>query len=172
MYLYPAPPLIFPYTLPFSLLKSLTIHPFVFNQDLQSATNSAFRMISEYGMSKELGPVEFGQRYEHLSSETRARIETEVQRMLSESYEEVRRVLAARRKELDLLAYALVQYETLDRGEVEKVIRGEKLDRPAIPGGSIMVPIRGGDGLGIGGGGDAEDTPPAATPGGVITAPK
>lgn len=51
--------------------------------------------------------------------------------------------LTERRKELDLLAHALVDYETLDKEEVKKVIRGETLaDRVKMPrSGTMSVPI-------------------------------
>lgn len=99
-------------------------------------------MVAKLGMSNALGPVEYGKRYEHLSSDTRAKVETEVQRTLQSSYEDVRRLLTDRRKELDLLAKALVKYETLDKAEVEKVIRGESLpDRTIVPSGPMLMPI-------------------------------
>lgn len=99
-------------------------------------------MITNFGMSNALGPVEYSRRYEHLSSETRAKIEGEVQKNLKKSYEEVRTLLTEKRKELDLLAQALVQYETLDKNEVELVIRGEKLHgRSIVPKGPLVLPI-------------------------------
>lgn len=99
-------------------------------------------MVTLFGMSSALGPVEYGRRYENLSSETRAMIEAEVQKSMKKSYEEVRQLLTEKRKELDLLAEALVQYETLDREEVEKVIRGEKLPgRSVVPKGPMVLPM-------------------------------
>jgi ATP-dependent metalloprotease len=69
-------------------------------------------------------------------------IENEVQKTLKASYEDVRRLLTDKRKELDLLAQALVKYETLDRAEVEKVIRGESLPgRTIVPPGPLVLPI-------------------------------
>jgi len=124
-------------------------------------------MVTRFGMSKAIGPMSLQDRYETLSSETKATIELEVQRLLSSSYEQVRSVLTARRIELDRLATALVKYETLDRLEVDKVIRGEQLDRPSVPSGmttTIAVPVPALDG----------DTtaPTPVTPGGIITTPK
>lgn len=101
-------------------------------------------MVAQYGMSEKLGPVEYGKRYNTLSSETRALIESEVQRTIIEAQENVRELLNTKRKELDLLARALVEYETLDVKEVEKVIRGEKLiDRTPVPKGPLVVPAKG-----------------------------
>ncbi|KAG6040164.1 hypothetical protein E4U41_001389 [Claviceps citrina] len=112
------------------------------SNDLEKATDLSFMMVTNFGMSSALGPVEYGRRYENLSSETRSMIEQEVQRSLKKSYEEVRTLLTEKRKELDLLARALVQYETLDKREVEMVIRGEKLPgRTIVPKGPLILPI-------------------------------
>lgn len=99
-------------------------------------------MVTLFGMSSALGPVEYGRRYENLSSATKAAIEGEVQKTLRKSYEDVRHLLTEKRKELDLLAKALVKYETLDKSEVEKVIRGESLPgRVVVPKGPLTLPI-------------------------------
>jgi ATP-dependent metalloprotease len=98
-------------------------------------------MVAQLGMSERLGPVEYLRKYERLSSETRAMVESEVKKVLDESYARARTLLLSKRKELDLLAMALVEYETLDRGEVEKVLRGEKLEgRISVPPGPMAVP--------------------------------
>ncbi|ODA80999.1 hypothetical protein RJ55_03959 [Drechmeria coniospora] len=112
------------------------------SNDLEKATDLSFMMVTVFGMSDALGPVEYGRRYENLSSETRSVIEGEVQKSMKKSYEDVRKLLTEKRKELDLLAEALVQYETLDKSEVEKVIRGEKLEgRNIVPRGPLVLPI-------------------------------
>jgi ATP-dependent metalloprotease len=134
-------------------------------------------MVAQLGMSERLGPVEYLTKYNQLSSETRAMVESEVKRVLDESYERARKLLLSKRKELDLLAKALVDYETLDRFEVEKVLRGEKLDRIAVPPGPISVPkpvqsiepgipIRplSGDGAGAGSEGTGAGRPPPPAP--------
>ncbi|KAL7623643.1 i-AAA protease yme1 [Parahypoxylon ruwenzoriense] len=111
------------------------------SSDLQVATAVAFDMVASLGMSSKLGNMEYGSRYETLSSETKAQVEAEVQRTVNEAYERARKLLLDHRKELDLLAKALVQYETLSKEEVEKVIRGETLpDRIAVPKGPMKIP--------------------------------
>ncbi|KAI2616301.1 peptidase family M41-domain-containing protein [Hypoxylon sp. NC1633] len=111
------------------------------SSDLRMATSVAFDMVASLGMSSKLGNMEYRSRYDTLSSETRAQVESEVQRTLNEAYERARKLLLDHRKELDLLAKALVQYETLSKAEVEKVIRGEPLpDRIAVPSGPMTVP--------------------------------
>lgn len=133
--------------------------------DLKQATAVAFAMVAQFGMSAKLGQMEYATRYEHLSSETKAQIESEVQGMLNESYERCRKLLMSRRKELDRLAQALVEYETLDKAEVERVIRGEKLtDRIALPKNTgMVVPVPEKPELGVPGEGKGHK-PPTPTP--------
>lgn len=70
-------------------------------------------------------------------------MENEVQRLLTEAYDRTKEKLQEKRKELDLLAQALVDYETLDRAEVMKVIKSESLpDRMKMPkNGKMTVPL-------------------------------
>ncbi|KAI1424810.1 peptidase family M41-domain-containing protein [Xylaria sp. FL1777] len=111
------------------------------SSDLQAATRVAFSMVASLGMSSKLGNMEYGSRYETLSSETKALVETEVQRTVNEAYERARKLLTEHRKELDLLAKALVDYETLSKEEVEKVIRGQPLpNRMIVPKGPMTIP--------------------------------
>ncbi|GAP88638.1 putative ATP-dependent metallopeptidase [Rosellinia necatrix] len=111
------------------------------SSDLQAATRAAFTMVASLGMSTKLGNMEYGSRYETLSSETKALVEAEVQRTVNEAYERARKLLIDHRKELDLLAKALVDYETLNKEEVEKVIRGLPLpDRMIVPKGPMTIP--------------------------------
>ena len=93
-------------------------------------------------MSDKLAPMDYVNNYERLSSDTRALVEQEVSRLLTQSAEDVRALLGSKRKELDLLAKALVEFETLDKKEVEKVIRGETLgDRVKGDPGRLAVPV-------------------------------
>lgn len=84
-------------------------------------------MVTQLGMSQSLGNMDLNSEYSFLSSETKQKIEDEVRRILDESSERVRSMLTERRKELDLLAKALVTYEVLDVDEMRRVIKGEKL---------------------------------------------
>ncbi|CAK7562807.1 MAG: i-AAA protease yme1 [Sporothrix epigloea] len=111
------------------------------SSDLEHATSIAYRMVTQLGMSEKVGPVQFWSRYNQLSSETKSVIEAEVQKTLFEAYDRSRKLLQSRRKELDLLAKALLEYETLDKEEVLKVISGQSLpDRIPVPIGPMLVP--------------------------------
>lgn len=98
----------------------------------------AYAMVARYGMSEKLGDVDYGANWETLSPETRMTIESEVKRLCNEGRERARKLLTERRHELDLLAKALVTYETLDKEEAFKVIEGKPLE------GRLAMPLRGG----------------------------
>lgn len=109
--------------------------------DLQHATQVAYAMVTRMGMSDKLGNVDLASNYENLSMGTKELIESEVRRFIEESRQRVTALLTSHRKELELLSKALIDYETLNKEEAYKVIKGEKLEgRPIMPSGSIKVP--------------------------------
>ncbi|MCC6493177.1 MAG: ATP-dependent zinc metalloprotease FtsH [Pirellulales bacterium] len=102
--------------------------------DIEQATRLARAMVTRWGMSEELGMVQLAPRDNpYLSgldgfgssrpfSEATARtIDAEVLRIINESYEEARRRLVEHRGQLDALAAALLERETLDEQEILKV---------------------------------------------------
>jgi ATP-dependent metalloprotease len=110
--------------------------------DIQNATSIAYSMVTAYGFSDLLGDVDFRSNYDHVSPETKRLIDNEVRRLIDEAKTNARKILTEKRHELDLLAKALVQYETLDKEEIVKVIKGESLpDRlMAAPDAQIKIP--------------------------------
>lgn len=98
-------------------------------------------MVTRFGMSDALGNVDLASNHGELSTSTKGLIETEVRRLIDESYDRAKALITSHRKELDLLAHALLDYETLDKAEAYKVIKGEKLkDKLIMPAGAIKVP--------------------------------
>lgn len=112
------------------------------SSDIQGATQIAYAMVTQAGMSELLGNMDLSSNYSRLSSETKQKIEDEVRRMIDESYLRAKKLLTENRSKLDLLAAALVEYETLDRKEMESVVRGEKLQNreKGDPGAPIVLP--------------------------------
>ncbi|OAX85312.1 hypothetical protein ACJ72_00307 [Emergomyces africanus] len=111
------------------------------SSDLQHATNTAFSMVTRYGYSKKLGAIDLISNYKTLSSETKQEIEAEVRRLVEESSIRATTILTEHRKELELLTKALMEYETLTKDEMEKVLRGEKLDKlESLPKAPIILP--------------------------------
>ena len=97
------------------------------SSDITGATNVAKHMVMRAGMSELLGNVDLTEDYERLSSETKQQVEKEVRRLVEEGRQRAWKLLTDNRDGLERLAKALVEYETLDKEEIEKVVRGEKL---------------------------------------------
>lgn len=108
---------------------------------MRQATQVAYAMVTRFGMSDKLGNVDLASNHNHLSVGTKELIESEVRRLTGEAYTRAHNLLTAKRKEMELLAKALVEYETLNEDEVRKVIRGEKLkNKIVLPSGNTKLP--------------------------------
>lgn len=77
--------------------------------------------------------MDLGSNYNRLSSETKQEIEAEVRRLVEEARARAENILTEKRNELETLTKALIEYETLTREEMEKILRGEKLEKLEIP---------------------------------------
>lgn len=125
----------------------------------------AYLMVTQMGFSDALGRVDLYSTYQNLSSETKERAEAEVRRLVEEGHRRATKTLTERRKDLDLIANALVEYEVLSGDEIRRILKGEKLDkltadpeRPIkVP--EISLPPR------ISGGPSATGSPPPPPPG-------
>ncbi len=107
--------------------------------DIERATIMARRMVTQFGMSDEIGPMAVGDA-EHevflgreivqrraVSEDVAERVDNEVKRMLDDAYESAIDALEANRSLLEQIADALLERETLDREEVELLAAGEPL---------------------------------------------
>ncbi|CCK69440.1 i-AAA protease YME1 KNAG_0C03320 [Huiozyma naganishii CBS 8797] len=97
--------------------------------DLQSATNTARAMVTEYGMSDDVGPVNLAEHWDSWSGKIRSVADNEIIQLLKASEERTRRLLSKKSVELGRLAQGLIEYETLDAKEIEKVCKGEPIDK-------------------------------------------
>jgi len=100
------------------------------SSDFKGATNIAYSMVTKLGMSDKIGHVYITQdklnRADQFYGNSEI-IEAEVQRIVEEAYRDACKILKEKEHELHLLASALLQYETLDKHEIMKVIKGEPL---------------------------------------------
>jgi cell division protease FtsH len=98
--------------------------------DLKKATEIARRMVMEFGMSEKVGPINImdqGTRFlvpvvrrgDDVSDETEVAIDREVKAILLEARDKARRILTQHREDLDSLAEALLEKESLDRAELD-----------------------------------------------------
>lgn len=97
--------------------------------DVQSATATAFYLVTQCGYSPKLGNVDLASDYDKLSSDTKMEIEREVREIVEGGRQRADRIVKDKRKELEALKDALLEFETLDRDEIMKVLRGEKLTK-------------------------------------------
>jgi cell division protease FtsH len=110
------------------------------SNDLQRATETARRMITQYGMSENLGPLTFGHdpaqpfvgrdygMGQEYSDETAEKIDAEIRRVVDEAYDRAGKLLNEHRDELDKISLLLIDKETIDRDEFEALVAGEDPD--------------------------------------------
>ena len=104
------------------------------SNDIKRATEMARRMVVQWGMSDEVGPVSYTQNNENVflgrdliqhsrfSQSTSKRIDKEVKTILSRGYDRAMKLLKTNRKALVSLAEALIERETVDGAEVKKLL--------------------------------------------------
>jgi cell division protease FtsH len=132
------------------------------SSDITAATSLARSMVTRWGMSEELGAVSYGDnqdevflghsvsRTQNVSEATAQKIDAEVKKLVDTALGTARRVLTERRNDLDTLAKALLEYETLSGEEINALLRGEHIyrevsatDPPADIGTGSAVPPTG-----------------------------
>jgi cell division protease FtsH len=110
--------------------------------DIEVATHLARSMVCEWGMSEKMGPLAFGKKegevflgrdmasVQTYSEQTAREIDTEVRRIVTEQYERAKKVLLDNLPTLRRIAEALLEYETLDAGDIDKLMAGGSIERP------------------------------------------
>jgi len=119
--------------------------------DIERATAMAKRMVCEWGMSEEFGPMALGKKDDEVflgrdmahikdySDETAKLIDLEVKRILGDAYSRAKTILQDNLELLHTLSLALIDRETLTGEEVNRIIGGEILP-PVQPNGSKVEP--------------------------------
>ena len=102
--------------------------------DIEQATKRARAMVMRAGLSKELGPVAYGEneeevflgrsvaRQQNMSEETAKKVDAEIRKIVDQGYDRARKVLTDKIEDLHKLAKALLTYETLSGEEIENLI--------------------------------------------------
>lgn len=103
--------------------------------DLERATDLVRKMITQWGMSENLGPITFGRRQEQVflgrdiaqdrnySEEVAYAIDQEVRRLIEEAYAKTQEILRTNMAKLELMANALLERETLEAHELEELMK-------------------------------------------------
>ncbi|UXH42867.1 ATP-dependent zinc metalloprotease FtsH [Rossellomorea vietnamensis] len=110
------------------------------HNDFQRATGIARKMVTEYGMSDKLGPLQFGQSQggqvflgrdinseQNYSDAIAYEIDLEMQRLIKDSYERAKQILTENRDKLELIAKTLLDVETLDAAQIKSLMDHGKL---------------------------------------------
>lgn len=116
------------------------------SSDIQRATEIARRMVCEWGMSSALGPIHYNTKEDHVflgreigkprehSEAVQLEIDQEVKRILESQYEVAKKIVGEHLDVLHRLAKAVMEKETLDSDDIERIVRGETLS-PGPQGG-------------------------------------
>ncbi len=116
------------------------------HNDFQRATNIARKMVTEYGMSDKLGPLQFGQSQggqvflgrdlhneQNYSDAIAFEIDQEIQRIIKECYARAKEILTKHRDKLELIAQTLLKVETLDAEQIRSLFDTGKLPERSVP---------------------------------------
>lgn len=134
--------------------------------DIERATATARRMVCEWGMSEEFGPMALGKKDDEVflgrdmahikdySDETAKLIDLEVKRILGEAYNRAKTILEDNLELLHSLSLALIDRETLTGEEVGKILNGETLAPASANGARNGAATPAGPGAGSGDAGD------------------
>ncbi|EAQ66542.1 cell division protein FtsH [Marinomonas sp. MED121] len=130
------------------------------SNDIERATSIARNMVTKWGLSAALGPFAYeeddnnggfiatstGSKANYFSPETGMRIDAEVKDIINTCYQKATQILVDNRSKLDVMADALMQYETIDAKQIKEIMDGKT---PSAPDGwsdpSGDEPTPGGD---------------------------
>ena len=110
--------------------------------DIQQATGMARAMVTQWGMSDKLGMVQYGDSNEYVflgremgrskdySEHTAQEIDNEVHRIIDEAFKRAQEIITQYRDKLELIANALLEYETLEGAQVEEIVRTGRFTPP------------------------------------------
>ena len=111
--------------------------------DIEKATDLARKMVCEWGMSEKMGPLTFGKKEQEIflgreinqhrdySEYTAIEIDNEVRRLVTENYERAKTLITNNMKALKALAEALLEKESLDAPEIDRILQSSISPSPA-----------------------------------------
>jgi cell division protease FtsH len=114
------------------------------SNDFERATEMARRMVTQWGMSDEMGPMVYGENegevflgrsittHKNVSEATLQKVDAEIRRIVDEQYKLARRLIEENRDKIDIMAKSLLEWETLDSDQINDIMEG-KAPRPPKP---------------------------------------
>ena len=124
------------------------------SSDIQYATRLARNMVTKWGMSDKLGPLQYEEQNEGYlgmgqssrtmgSDETNKLIDSEIKGLVEGAHKRATEILTTQEDKLHLLAQALLEYETLTGDEIKQLLDNGKIDRPSEPQKPSVRPVAG-----------------------------
>ena len=118
--------------------------------DIQYATDLARNMVTKWGMSDQLGPLQYEQSQEGYlgmgqtartmgGEDTNKLIDAEIKELVENGLKRAQVILTEQEDKLHLIAQALLEYETLTGDEIDKLMKDGKIDRPDEPSGPAAI---------------------------------
>ena len=113
------------------------------SNDIERATEIARNMVTKWGLSDRMGPLAYSEdegevflgrsvtQHKHMSDETAHAIDGEIRQVIDRNYQRAKQILVDSMHILHAMASALMKYETLDKGQVDAIMRGEEPPPPA-----------------------------------------
>lgn len=102
------------------------------HSDINNATSVAKEMVLSNGMSDKVGPVAYSEDLESLSPVTKALVESEIKSLIEGAEARATKILTTYHIELERLAKGLVEYEILNKEEMQAIMDGRPIRRPSI----------------------------------------
>jgi cell division protease FtsH len=111
------------------------------SNDFEKATELARRMVTQYGMSDTLGPIQYGRgthqvflgrdfgEERNYSEEIASKIDAEVRRIIESCYDRGRTLLNENWDKVERMVASLLEYETVEAEEVKAILEGRPFDR-------------------------------------------
>jgi cell division protease FtsH len=144
------------------------------SNDFERATAIARDMVTRYGMSDLLGPMVYAEnegeiflgrsitKTTNMSEETMRKVDSEIRRIIDEQYTVARTILETHRDKVEIMAKALLEWETIDAEQIDDIVNGRPPRPPAQSAPS--TPAGGAGGAGQAGGSAAQSPASAAEP--------
>ena len=121
------------------------------SNDFERATEMARRMVTQWGMSDQLGPMVYGENegevflgrsittHKNVSETTMQKVDAEIRRIIDDQYNLARKLIEDNRDKVEAMAGALLEWETLDSDQINDIMEGRP-PRPPKPTSTPAAP--------------------------------